>query len=126
MRTLFADLRYALRQLRRCPGFAITAILTLTMAIAYKRRRLRSHQRQSTIHPLPIPDSHGVYSIEVAAADTSFSYLDYQDIRDRNKTFTHIADCKFTLIDSRHRPPNRPSPMRFLEITSVCSALSPR
>jgi len=33
MHTLFADLQYAMRQLRRSPVFAITAVLTLTMAI---------------------------------------------------------------------------------------------
>jgi hypothetical protein len=33
MRTLFADLQYAMRQFRRSPVFAITAVLTLTMAI---------------------------------------------------------------------------------------------
>ena len=80
MRTLFADLQYAMRQLHRSPVFAITAVLTLTMAIG-ANVVVFGVMNAIVLHPLPVPDSRQVYSLTSGTTDTSFSYPDYEDIR---------------------------------------------
>jgi predicted permease len=91
MPTLFADLHYALRQLRRSPGFAFTAILTLTMAIA-ANVVVFGVVNALLLHPLPVPEANRVFTIQGKATDSNaFSYPNYRDIRDRNQTFSDVS-----------------------------------
>ena len=107
MRTLFADLQYAIRQLRRSPVFAITAVLTLTMAIG-ANVVVFGVMNAIVLHPLPVPDSRRVYSLTSGTTDTSFSHPDYEDIRDSNKAFSDLAVARIALFALA--PPGRDSP----------------
>jgi predicted permease len=94
----FQDLRYALRQLRKSPGFTIAAVLTLTMAIG-ANAVVFSVLNGLILRPLNVPQAESLYLIERASdKDTSQSYPDYLDLRDRNHSFDSLAAYGITQV----------------------------
>jgi hypothetical protein len=91
MSSWLQDLRYALRQLRKSPGFTFTAALTLSMAIG-ANAVVFSVMNGLILRPLEIPRPNNLYAIERAGdRDTSQSYPDYLDLRQRNRSFEDLA-----------------------------------
>ena len=91
MPTLLQDLRYAVRQLRKSPGFAITAILTLALGVG-ANVVVFSVLNALILRPLNVPQSQSLYIVEHKAHDYFMqSYPDYVDYRDRNSTFSAMA-----------------------------------
>lgn len=85
------DIRYALRQLRRSPGFAVTAILTLALGICVNVVVFgvlnAALQRQMGIRT---PDE--VWQvIQKPKGYINQSYPDYLDYKTRNATFSDLA-----------------------------------
>ena len=66
LETLLADLRLALRRLRRSPGFAITVLLTLAIGIG-ANTAVFSVINSVLLHPLPYPDSDQLVSLRLNA-----------------------------------------------------------
>src|SRR5271154_2273575 len=85
------DLRYAVRQLRKSPGFTFTAILTLAMAIG-ANAVVFSVMNGLKRRPLQAPRTESLYPIERdSGKDTSESSPDYVDLRTRNRSFEDLA-----------------------------------
>lgn len=92
MAGLFNDLRYALRQLRKSPGFAITAVLMLALGIC-ANSTVFSWINATLLDPIPGAQRPGeLVSLMRGQWNPSpappLSYPDYRDLRERNKSFS--------------------------------------
>jgi len=88
------DIRYALRQLRKSPGFSITATAMLAVAIC-ANSTVFSWIDGTMLRPIPgARDTGDLVSLQRGERNFSptppFSYLDYRDLREQNHTFTGI------------------------------------
>ena len=91
LESIGADLRFALRQLRRSPGFAVIAVSTLALAIG-ANAVVFAVLNGLFLRPLNVPQGRSLYALQ-RGNDTyiSQSYPDYLDLRDRNRSFTGLA-----------------------------------
>jgi predicted permease len=91
MQTLWQDLRYGVRMLRKNPGFTLVAVLTLAMAIS-ANAVVFSVLNALILHPLHLPQAESLYGIQHGNEASSYqSYPDYLDLRDRNRSFDGLA-----------------------------------
>ncbi|MGC1256981.1 MAG: ABC transporter permease [Candidatus Acidiferrales bacterium] len=104
MGTLWQDLRYGARMLRRNPGFAAVAILTLAIGIG-ANVVIFSLVNGVLLKPLPFPDSGRVVTIWETDANRNItrgtaSAAEFLDWRDMNHVFEELSASRavyFTL-----------------------------
>src|SRR5271170_1241137 len=91
LESFWSDLRYAARRLRRSPGFTITAVLTLALAIG-ANAVVFSVLNAFLIRPLNVPKPQSLYGIwRLSTNDMAQSYPNYLDLRDRNRSFESLV-----------------------------------
>jgi putative ABC transport system permease protein len=90
---LSGDLRYAIRTLRRNPGFAAIAVLTLALGIG-ANTAIFSAVNAVLLRPLPYDHADRLVQIwetHQVLRDIQASYPDYQDWRSQSSVFEELA-----------------------------------
>ena len=96
--TIIADLHFALRSLRRSPGFAAIAILTLGLGIGANTAAF-SIVNEVLLRPLPYPDSgqlDRIYRVTPQNSRGAVSPADYLDVKAEMNGYGKIAAYAFT------------------------------
>src|SRR5215469_2858455 len=106
MQTLWQDLRFSVRVLKKNPGFTVVAVLTLAVAIG-ANAVVFGLLNALILRPLNVPHAESLYQLE-RASDKSGpeSYPNYLDLRDRNRTFEALAGFNIdgATLDTNQNP----------------------
>jgi predicted permease len=114
VRNFVQDLRFALRQMRRSPGFVVTAVLTLALGVG-ANTAVYSLLDQALLRSLPVSKPEQLVVLSVpgkawsghssdhgAGEEKSFSYPMYRDLRDQAKVFDGLIATAPTPVGIAH------------------------
>ena len=94
MQTVLRDIRYAVRQIRKSPGFTFTAVVTLALGIG-ANTAIFSVVYRLLLESLPFHDAARIVSIfetpPQVPGGIEATYPDYQDWRTQQKSFEELA-----------------------------------
>lgn len=103
MKRFLQDLHYALRQLRRSPGFAAVAVLTLALGIG-ANAAIFSVLDSILLQPLPFPHSDRLVQID---AQSGFSSFPKGWIREYQRRATTLASISGYTLNTEYNITNR-------------------
>ena len=115
MTTLLQDLRYAIRLLKKSPGFTLAAVLTLALAIG-ANTVVFGILDALVLRPLNVPHAGSLWAIQRGNDKAiNHSYPDYLDLRERNRSFEDLAAYNVTGVGLDTG--NNPSSSWIMEVT---------
>jgi predicted permease len=98
LESLWMDLRFALRMLRKSPGFTVVAVATLALGIG-ANSVVFGVLNALIIRPLHVPHAESLWGIERGKDKAiNHSYPDYLDLRERNRSFEDLAAYNVTAV----------------------------
>jgi predicted permease len=113
--TLLGDVRFALRVLRKSPGFTVVAIVTLALAIG-ANAVVFAVLNALVLRPVHVPEPQSLYAIQRGSDQAiNHSYPDYLDLRDRNRSFDGLT--AYNLASVGLDTGNNPTPAWIYEVT---------
>ncbi|HJT71493.1 MAG TPA: ABC transporter permease, partial [Terriglobales bacterium] len=91
MSGLVQDIRYALRQLRKHPGFTVVAVLTLALGVG-ANTAIFSVIYEALLAPMPYPDADRLVMVwsKISEGRNTASAADYLDWKRQNTTFEDL------------------------------------
>jgi predicted permease len=112
---LARDVHFALRMLRKSPGFTAVAVVTLAVAIG-ANAVVFGVLNALILRPLNVPHAESLWGIERGSDKAvNQSYPDYLDLRERNRSFEDLAAYNVTMVGLDTG--NNPSSSWILEVT---------
>jgi putative ABC transport system permease protein len=90
MGTLLQDVRYGLRMLRKNPGFAAVAVLTLALGIG-ANSAIFTVVNAVLLQPLPYPEPDRLVFLSEGNSYSSIGYPNYVDWAAQNHVFEHVG-----------------------------------
>jgi len=91
LESILSDVRFAMRQLRKSPGFTVAAVLTLALAIG-ANAVVFAVLNGVILRPLDVPHADSLYGLEHSDDHMGQeSYPNYLDLRDRSRGFESLV-----------------------------------